>query len=193
MIPEVERALLDGIAALEALNLRYAVVGGLAVSAWSRPRPTRDVDLYADIPDDRREHIRKELEARGFEVPAMSEELSRFGVFRSRSRQDGTFLDIFSAIGPLGEAILERRQRVAFEGRDVWLITPEDLILLKAFSDRERDFEDLVALLVHAGPKLDSAYVEHWATALDESIGGNEISERLARAQRETDRRLRKR
>ena len=193
MIPEVERALLDGIAALEALSLRYAVVGGLAVSAWSRPRPTRDVDLYADLPDAQRDHVRKELEARGFEVPAMSEELAKFGVFRSRSRQDGTFLDIFSAVGPLGEAILERRQRVDFEGRDVWVITPEDLILLKAFSDRERDFEDLVSLLVHTGPKLDNAYVERWARALDESIGGNEVSERLERAQREAKQRLRKR
>ena len=118
---------------------------------------------------------------------------AKFGVFRSRSRQDGTFLDIFSAVGPLGEAILERRQRVDFEGRDVWVITPEDLILLKAFSDRERDFEDLVSLLVHTGPKLDNAYVERWARALDESIGGNEVSERLERAQREAKQRLRKR
>ena len=48
MIAEVERALLDGIAALEALDVRYAIVGGLAVSVWAMPRATRDVDLYAD-------------------------------------------------------------------------------------------------------------------------------------------------
>lgn len=50
-------------------------------------------------------------------MPAMAEELEQFGVFRSRSRSrnDGIFLDIFSAVGLLGptwpeaDAILNER------------------------------------------------------------------------------------
>ena len=183
MIVEVERALLDGIAALEALDVRYAIVGGLAVSVWAMPRATRDVDLYADLDHAQRPQVQKELEAHGFEVPAMAEELEQFGVFRSRSRNDGIFLDIFSAVGPLGQAILDRRRRVTLEGRDVWLISPEDLILLKAFSERERDFEDLVTLYRHSGSKLDKPYIEKWASSLDESIGSDEVTERIKRAQ----------
>ena len=131
-----------------------------------------------------RPQVQKELEAHGFEVPAMAEELEQFGVFRSRSRNDGIFLDIFSAVGPLGQAILDRRRRITLEGRDVWLISPEDLILLKAFSDRERDFEDLVTLYRHSGSKLDKPYIEKWASSLDESIGSDEVTERIKRAQR---------
>ncbi len=182
MIAEVERALLDGIAALDALNVRYALVGGLAVSVWGMPRATRDVDLYADLEGAQKQQIQTELEAHGFEVPAMTEELRQYGVFRSRSREDGIFLDIFSAVGPLGQAILERRQRITLEGRPVWLISAEDLILLKAFSERERDYEDLVTLLRRGGSKLDMAYINRWARSLDESIGSNEVSERLERA-----------
>jgi hypothetical protein len=50
MIPRVQRALFEGVSALEALGLRYAVVGGLAVGVWALPRATRDVDLYAELP-----------------------------------------------------------------------------------------------------------------------------------------------
>jgi len=185
MIAEVERALLEGIAALEALDLRYAIVGGLAVSVWAIPRATRDVDLYADLKDSQRQNVQKELEDHGFEVPAMAAELEQYGVFRSRSRRDGVFLDIFSAVGPLGQAILDRRQRIMLEGRAIWLISPEDLVLLKAFSERERDFEDLVSLFRHAAAKLDMPYVARWAKELDEGIGSDEVSERIERARQQ--------
>ncbi len=36
--PRVEKALFEGVAILEDLGLRYAVVGGLAVGVWSAPR-----------------------------------------------------------------------------------------------------------------------------------------------------------
>lgn len=184
MTPEVGQALLAGVQVLDALGLRYAVVGGLAVSAWAQPRSTRDVDLYADLPESLRPRVKRELEALGFHVPAMAEELQKFGVFRSRAASSGTFLDIFDATGPLGEKILERRKQFPVEGRSLWFIAPEELALLKAFSDRERDFEDLVALFKHLGKKLDRAYIDQWAHALDESIGGDEVSQRIERARR---------
>jgi hypothetical protein len=65
------------IEALDGLGLRYAVVGGLAVSAWGAPRATKDVDLYAELVSDMRPALRRELVARDFDVPAMEEELQR--------------------------------------------------------------------------------------------------------------------
>jgi predicted nucleotidyltransferase len=168
--------------ALETLGLRYAVVGGLAVSAWGAFRATRDVDLYAELPGPMRAPVHRELVARGFDVPAMEEELRRFGVFRSRFVASGVFLDIFSAEGPLGEAILARRMRSAIEGRSVWTISAEDLAVLKVFSDRARDQEDVVKLVALLGRRLDRSYVADWAKRLDESLGGSEVSERWVAA-----------
>jgi len=181
MTPGVGRALLAAVDALDGLKLPYAVVGGLAVGAWGVNRSTRDADLYVDLPEKVRPALRRALEAAGFHVPAMAEELERFGVFRSRS-SEGVFVYIFSAVGPLGRAILDRRKRVELEGRPLWLTSPEDLVLLKAFSDRERDFEDLVNLTAIVGIKLDLDYVRSWAKQLDDSIGGDEVSERVERA-----------
>jgi predicted nucleotidyltransferase len=189
VIPKLERTLVAGAEALEALGSRYALVGGLAVGVWAIPRATRDVDLYAELGPSIRPRLARELGERGFDVPAMDEELERFGVFRSRSR-DGVFLDIFDATGPLGEAILARRRQASLAGRAVWVVAPEDLALLKAFSDRPRDFDDLVVLLDRARDLIDMPYVDGWTKRLDESIGGDDVSERVRRA-RDAGRRVR--
>jgi predicted nucleotidyltransferase len=173
--------LVAGVEALDSLKLRYAIVGGLAVGVWAIPRATQDIDVYAEILPSAGPALEQALRSRGFHVPAMKEELERFGVFRSRS-SDGVFLDIFDAVGPLGEAIIRRRRQASIGGRDVWVIAPEDLALLKAFSDRPRDFDDLVVLLRRATSKLDMGYIEQWAKMLDESIGGDEVTERVQKA-----------
>jgi len=187
--PRVEHALFEGVAVLEELGLRYAVVGGLAVGVWSTPRATRDVDLYSELPDPARPAVEAALRDRGFEVPAMAAELQRFGVFRSRLASKRVFLDVFDATGPLGESLLRRRVLVETQGRKIWFATAEDLAILKAFSDRPRDLDDLVALLAVPKAPLDLAYIEKWARLLDASIGGNEVSERLRLAGEMAERR----
>jgi hypothetical protein len=177
---EVGRALFAAVDALDGVGIPYAVVGGLAVGAWGVNRSTRDADLYADLRVASLAPLQRALEARGFHVPAMDEELERFGVFRSRSAE-GVFVDVFSANGPLGEAILDRRKRVDLQGRSLWFIAAEDLIILKAFSERPRDTEDLGNLLA-VGRDLDMDYVLAWAKQLDASIGGNDVTERVERA-----------
>src|SRR5437016_3079884 len=122
---DLARTLEAAIDVFDGLGLKYAVVGGLAIGAWGVTRATRDVDLYADLPAAQRPVINRELEARGFDVPALEQELSRFGVFRARS-EDGVFLDVFSAVGPLGAAILENRKQIVTEGRPIWFIAAED-------------------------------------------------------------------
>jgi len=177
----LSRALLAVVSVLDGLELRYAVVGGLAVGAWGVSRSTRDADLYAELPSSRRSELQRELEAAGFHVPAMNEELQTFGVFRSRS-SDGVFVDIFDAVGPLGEQLLNRRHQIKVFDTKLWVTAPEELFLLKAFSDRPRDFEDLVGLASIPKLKLDIGYIESWAGQLDQSIGSDEVTERVRRA-----------
>lgn len=48
----LDRVLRRLVADLDALELRWALVGGLAVSARAEPRTTRDVDIALDVTDD---------------------------------------------------------------------------------------------------------------------------------------------
>jgi hypothetical protein len=181
MTGALERALTSAVAAFDETGLRYAVVGGLAVGAWGVSRSTRDADFFAELPSDRQEALENALRARGFHVPAMKEELQTYGVFRSRSR-DGVFVDIFDAVGPLGADLLAHRREVHVFDRKLWVTAPEELFLLKAFSERGRDYDDLVSLASVPGLNLDLSYIEDWARKLDQSIGGNEVSERVRKA-----------
>ena len=113
----------------------------------------------------------------------MAEELKRFGVFRSKDDTTGVFVDIFDAVGPLGEAILKHRVQGELANVEVWLARANELAILKMYSNRRRDFDDLVALITHADVEVD--YLQRWAKVLDASIGSNEVSERLASALRE--------
>ena len=186
----LQPALDAALDALERLGLRYAVVGGLAVGAWGVPRATKDVDLYAELATAVRPRLRRELLQLDFDVPAMDEELERFGVFRSLFRPTSVFVDIFDAQNPLGEAVLKRRREVEVQGRIRWTAAAEDLAVLKAFSDRARDHEDLMKLIAVGGRKLDMPYIENWARELDRSLGGDEVTERLKRARNEAARRV---
>ena len=48
---------------------------------------------------------------------------------------------------------------------DVWLVSPEDLVLLKLISHRPRDMSDIADVLFTQG-QLDAAYLRHWAGEL---------------------------
>jgi len=181
MTGALPRTLLAAVDALDGLKLRYAIVGGLAVGAWGVSRSTRDADLYAELATDRRTDLQRALEAAGFHVPAMEEELRTLGMFRSRSAE-GIFVDIFDAVGPLGEQLLSRRRQIDVFGKRLWVTAPEELFLLKAFSERARDFEDLVGLASVPRLKLDLGYIRDWARRLDESIGSDEVTTRVNQA-----------
>jgi hypothetical protein len=70
-------------------------------------------------------------------------------------------------------------------GPDTLTAAAEDIVVLKAFSDRARDHEDLMKLIAVGGRKLDMPYIENWARELDRGMGGDEVTERLKRARSE--------
>jgi hypothetical protein len=61
MTSALERALIEGIDAVERQGLRYAIVGDLAVGAWGVSRSTRDVDLYVEMPSGHRPDLARSL------------------------------------------------------------------------------------------------------------------------------------
>jgi len=154
----VEATLAEACSLLEQLGLRYAVVGGLAVGAWGVNRSTDDVDIFAELPVKRRPEIMRALVRKGFHVPAMDEELAKFGVFRSRSKQ-GIFLDLFDSVGPLGEAVVGNRQQVILGKRKLWSRSKEHLLAeLEKWSGRFLEFGEVhVATLPPPADRLWSS------------------------------------
>jgi predicted nucleotidyltransferase len=62
---------------LHALGVRYALVGGLAVSARTEPRTTRDIDFAVAVESDRHaEQVVFELQQRGYRVDVTLEQVA---------------------------------------------------------------------------------------------------------------------
>jgi hypothetical protein len=87
-VNSLEAALRRIAGELDARGRRWALVGGLAVSARAEPRTTRDVDVVVDVRDDAdAESLVLDLQAGGFRVLAVVEQRSLMGRTRSKSSQ----------------------------------------------------------------------------------------------------------
>jgi hypothetical protein len=86
-----------------------------------------------------------------------------FTVAVSRERLD----ELFGAIAETSfqREVLERRVAAGVEGRDVKLVSAEDLILFKLVAGRPRDLIDVQDVLFTQG-ELDEPYLRRWAGPL---------------------------
>ncbi|MEQ8850062.1 hypothetical protein [Botrimarina sp.] len=180
----VEKLLRDLVGLLEELGEPYAVMGGWAVRAHGLPRPTYDVDVTVAIDREKLPALFQRIDALGYDVGEQYlggwlDSVADMPLFKASTFVDGRTLvaDIFIAENEFQEAIIARRQRGSIDGIPTWLVTPEDLILLKLVADRVRDRADVLDVLT-MNVKLDDVYLDHWA----ERLG---VTEKLAAARKE--------
>jgi predicted nucleotidyltransferase len=148
---------------LTELRLRWALVGGLAVSARTEPRFTRDVDLVIAVPGDRdAEQAVRALQQRGYRVTALVEQeaVGRLATARlvPRGQEEAGFvLDVLFASSGIEPEIAESAEAMEIlPGLRVPVASVGHLLALKLLSrdDRTRpqDQVDLVHLLRVATP-----------------------------------------
>jgi hypothetical protein len=77
-------------------------------------------------------------------------------------------------------AAVSRAARAPLRGRDVTVLTPEDFILFKALSTRDRDLDDAASALRRSGDLVDIAAVEREARTLAAEIADFDVLARLA-------------
>jgi predicted nucleotidyltransferase len=184
---EFARVLARVVAAVEADGLNVALLGGVASSAYGRPRWTKDIDLFCR-PEDA-DHVLRALEGDGFDV----ERTNPAWIFKAWS--NCVLIDvIFKARGNiyLDEAMVAGRRRVSMFGVEVPVVPPEDLVVIKAIVHDEespRHWHD--ALSVLAETELDWSYLVerarrgpnrvlsllHYAVSVDVPVPGEVIDQ----------------
>ena len=183
-------ALIQAAAQLQAVCIqhdwRFCFIGGLAVQRWGEPRETVDVDLtlltgFAD--EDRYVSVLMDkFEARVADA-AQFASVNRVLLLRAAS---GVGLDI--ALGGLPfEELAVSRASVFIYPPDLPLRTcsAEDLIVLKAFADRPKDWLDIDGIIIRQSRHLDWAYVRAQLAPLAELKDAPELVDKLD--QRRTD------
>lgn len=157
----LEAALRGAAEALGAARLRWAVVGGLAVSARAEPRTTRDVDLAVAVEGDgEAESALYKLQGHGFSVVSVVEQTARNCLATARLRSAdprirGIFVDLLFASSGIEPELVDAAEVIEIvPGLSVPVARTGHLIALKALArndrDRPQDFDDIRALLREA-------------------------------------------
>jgi hypothetical protein len=121
----------------------FTLIGGLAVSAWSPPRATMDVDFLVLVESGNLNHLVKALNDAG-----MNSELRCGGVddpVPYLIRAD--YLDIIVATKKYEAETIEQSIALNIAGREIPVASPEYLIILKLKAGGPRDLLDIQELL----------------------------------------------
>ena len=161
---------------------RFCFIGGLALQRWGEPRETIDVDLTLMTGFGGEEPFIQHLLA-AFEprIPNAAEFARTRRVLLLRSRS-GVGIDIALGALPFEESAVNRSSLFLFPG-DFSLRTcsAEDLIVMKSFAARGRDWVDVEGILVRQAGMLDWSYIHSQLDPLVELKGAPEILQELQR------------
>lgn len=155
---DLEATLFETLSALEEARTPFALIGGLAVSAHTEGRATKDVDIVLACPNSSVPGLVEALGRHGFEVEPERHirELTRDGITvfrRPRGR-----LDVMKPPLPFFQRLVDCAADSEFLGKPARVATPEYLIVLKVLAGRDRDKADIAELLSD-NPRLDRALV----------------------------------
>ncbi|MBY0522710.1 MAG: hypothetical protein K2R98_04905 [Gemmataceae bacterium] len=159
---------------LDGRQFPYAIVGGLAVAIWWKPRATNDVDIVVAVPAHNPEALRLAIQQ---ESPFLLEsEILTFPphtvVVRGHllgpesPEPDLILVDLIVLSSELCESILRRRVSLEYAGRAFWFVSKEDLVLMKLLASRSRDLDDIRGILSIQATSIDLDYIKGWVQRL---------------------------
>jgi predicted nucleotidyltransferase len=146
------RELLDRLATAE---VRFVIVGGLAVNAWGYVRGTQDVDLVPDPDRDNLDRLATVLEEAGGRVETAEGRLAAAAIRTFLAAGDRTLVatdlgpvDVLQGLPQIPPFSYLDAEAVAVDlgGTVVRVCSLEALLAMKRASDRPRDRDDLDAL-----------------------------------------------
>jgi len=168
----LKEALRQAVALLERQGYRYAVIGGIANQRWGRARFTYNVDIKVLVPDTdypaARAAIRSAFPERARpHVPA--------NPLIVDAKVTGVSVDFLLAVPGYEENIVTRAVRGNLDGLEVWICSPEDLVIQKAVAGRVQDWQDIEGILIEQHGRLNLAYVEDWLRQFTAALDQPEI------------------
>lgn len=167
-----EQALLEVIGRLDRLAIPYMLTGSYASNYYGQPRATADADMVVEIGP--RDAVRLEEAFRDdFYV-------SRTMIEDAASRRRSFNLIHFATSFKIDLIVrkdrsfsreeFSRRRKARLWGCDVWMASPEDVILSKLewakMGDSELRFQDALKTFQVQGGSLDLKYLQRWAAEL---------------------------
>lgn len=164
---------------LKKTGLPFCFIGGLANLHWGEPRLTQDIDVtvLSNLGDEERS-INQLL---SFIQPRFED--SREFAMESRvlllQTEDGIPVDI--ALGALSfeKSVISRAKDISFAEQVLKICSAEDLVVLKAFANRPRDWDDIEGILLRQKGRLDFDYIVNQLEVLAASKPNQPILQKI--------------
>jgi hypothetical protein len=163
-----EDQVLEVVRALNDAGVRYMVVGSLSSNVYGIPRSTKDADFVVELTDSAIQSIVQSLGDAYLLDPQMSFETIT-GTFRYRLKHVASafLIELFLISDDShDQARFARRRRTQLAGQDVYVPTPEDVIITKLrwsrHGNRHKDVDDVRGILSVQGNKIDWDYLNLW-------------------------------
>jgi len=152
---------------LDKAEIPYMISGGIAVSYWGFPRTTHDIDVVIEAKKEDEEKIFSLFKKDFYVSPeAIEDAIERRFTFNIIHLKSGTKVDFWLLKNdPFGTAEFRRKLKKQIFGKEISIISPEDLILCKLLGYKEtkstRRLEDAESILKTS--KIDLEYIKDWA------------------------------
>jgi hypothetical protein len=180
-----ERALVGLAEFLEREDVPYMVIGGMANIVWGEPRATLDIDVTVWVPQPQLpSFVNRVRESYRVLVDDALSFVDRTRVL-PLDTHSGVRIDMVFGLLPFEEDAIRRARGVPVAGTNVRFCTPEDLLLMKIISDRERDLSDGRGLVLRRWRELDVDYLEPRITELSRLLECEDIEQRWSAWKRE--------
>ena len=163
MEPALWPTLADAAQVLETRGIRFALIGGLAVSLRGQPRMTVDVDLVILADIDQALRLAQELSSTPFEplFPGVEEVVARSFILPLRHRSTGIRVDVAIGMSGFEQQAVSRATTVTIGDVRVPVVAVEDLLVMKALAGRPQDDQDIRGLVAAQRDAID------WPACLD--------------------------
>jgi len=170
--------------AMRLAGHQVAAYGGLVLAVYGEPRETRDADLAVV-------GIDGGVACAALRIAGLDASLSfdrvRFGgnLVSRVALVGGSALNTADFVEPrsarFARSALERAPTGKLRDQELRLLSPEDFVLFKVLSTRDRDLEDAVSVVRACGEQFDPKRVEAEARLLSVEIPDHDVTGRLAR------------
>ncbi|MDX1964423.1 MAG: hypothetical protein SFX18_14825 [Pirellulales bacterium] len=160
--------LLRVIDALEIVGIPYVLFGSFASNVYGIMRATLDADIVIQTAHGQHTTLRTALLPEFSIDPQMQFETVSGTVKTAVTHNATVFLiELFElSADPHDQARFARRQKLPLENRDVYVLTPEDVLVTKLnwlqIANRGKDLADIKGVIAVQGDALDWPYIENW-------------------------------
>jgi hypothetical protein len=156
---------------LNEAKVDYMVIGGQAVLLHGEPRLTKDIDITLGVDTDQLPIILGLIA--GLKLKLLIDDHEAFvkdtKVLPVAEDSSGIRVDFIFSSSEFEKTAIGRIVTIQYGKIPVKFASAEDLIILKVFSGRPKDIEDVKSILIK-NPKLDRVYIAKWLCEFDKAL-----------------------